>query len=206
MRNDHAPTRMNCHMLCDDCAFPDTCAADDACTRARLARLNFEAAGSANAPSAIIEPPTKAELAGVALNQDAACPEWDRFIARVFSDPDQRAYVKRVCGEIENVQSAEAPIPQIFSRAQIRAAIDEISKAQLQIVPALEICGAEVDAVEADRRERTAANVLEALPEAVAHQFGLTIRGACSFCHTTIFTADPKATDAEGRDVCEAHA
>lgn len=55
-------------------------------------------------------------------------------------------------------------VPSPALRKQIRAAIDEISMAQMQIVPALEICGAEVEAVEADRRERTAANVLEALP------------------------------------------
>lgn len=201
---------------CNDCAFLDVCPAEGECIRAAMARLGIEAntpidearrmiraadtaivtadsGMSAMPPSAIIEPPTKAELERYRQPYEAVMDEVQKTPAPI---PILAAMICRAAGQYERQTI----------RAQIRAAIDEISKAQKQIVPALELCGASVDAVEADRRERTSAAVLEALPEAVAHRFGLTIRGACAECGTTLFREEPYTSNAAGQPTCEAHA
>lgn len=211
--------------LCSDCAWQDTCREDDLCTRARLTVLGFDtgmttarafellgedaiaridAGLTTPPPSAIIEPPSAAELRGEARRSPACedCPWPMQCGAHCL----KRDVLKEVAPSVSS--SATAPT---FTRAQIRAAIDEISKAQPQVARAFELdeytCECRLDAAfiqQLEQQTKTAASVLEALPEAVAHRFGLRIRCACADCGTTVFWDEPKITNAAGKDVCEA--
>ena len=205
--------------LCSDCAWPDSCSEDDRCTRARLTLLGFdtgmnvatafEILGDASMmtvdggystlpPSAIIEPPTKAELEGFRAPYEAVMAE-----VQITPQPIP-ILASMIC-------RAAAQDTRQQLRAQIRNAIDEISKAQLQIVPGLEVGNEKAfnspDGSDKDRLAvMIAENVLEALPEAVAHAFGLRIRAACAECGATIFKEDPYTSNAKGQPTCEAHA
>lgn len=176
----HAPP------LCSDCAWTDICREDEICTRARLATIGFDAGtpiaaarrlAAAAPPSAIVEPPTQAELAG------RGAPR--RRFALEF-DPRPRT---------NGIELAR------LARTRIRAAIDEISKAQTQIAPGIG-AGYSPDP-EMAAAERTAVRVLEALPETVAAAFGLEIRAACAGCGTALFKDEPYMSDARGAPVCE---
>lgn len=204
--------------LCSDCAWPDACGEDDRCTRARLTLLGFDTGMnvatafeilgdtsmmsvdggySTLPPSAIIEPPTQAELHGEGIIELDACQQ--PLTARDF-------HRSIYAGEFR-VAKVTLATP---ARAQIRAAIDEIGKAQKQITPAFEaecfLDAGPAKIEELERDIRTAASVLEALPEAVAQHFGLTIRGACAECGTTLFREEPYTSNAAGKPTCETHA
>lgn len=241
----------DCPELCNDCGFTDFCPAEGECVRARLRILGFDTGMpiddareivAAARQSAIIEPPTPAELRGElnahgvefdpALKDGFTCligaPIWrDHHIlgavqaisevlpgffevraatggpadvhaalmARAGAAPDPE-YLR----EARNYRNELVPGPAL--RKQLRAAIAEIEKAQPQIAAGIG-AGYTPDPEMVDAA-RTAANVLEALPEAIAHAFGLTIRTACNDCGATLFKDEPYITNADGKPICEA--
>lgn len=204
--------------LCDECAFPDTCRADSSCARAALQVLDFEAA-----PSAIIEPATVEQLAGAtapapltardlkgAYSPNAAFLFTASERPKINPDADCRRRFVPFTEAFNDRPHFSDPKPQGFTRAQVRAAIAEIEKAQKDIAPAFTpdmegFAGSAAEGEEWHRTVRTAANVVEALPEIVAQAFGLTIRAGCADCGETIFTDEPKVTDAAGKDICAHH-
>lgn len=203
--------------ICNDCGFTDACPAEGVCVRAYLRTLGFDTgmpiedareiiAGAKQ--SAIVEPPTAAELRGIRLApgatnnveiSDCTAIDVDHFAPPAGYKTNWASLQDKENGLIWI--SAPCLFKAEFSRAQIRAAIDEISKAQAQIAPGIGTgYSPDPEAVDA---ERTAVRVLEALPESVAAAFGLEIRAACAGCGTALFKDEPYMSDVRGRPVCE---
>lgn len=189
--------------LCNDCAFLDHCPAEGECIRTLMQLLDIEATTPIDEAreliadakrSAIIEPPSAAELRGEAQRAPACedCPWPMQCGAHCL----KRDVLKEVAPSVSS--SATAPT---FTRAQIRMALREVYQAQADIKAAVE-----ADSQDVIDPALVAMGVLDALPEAIAFQFGLNIRGACAECDATLFKDEPYTSNAEGKPTCEAHA